>query len=314
MASALGTDDAVPGEGLKGAGPSFGVPPGACDCHVHVFVPERFPYAAKRTYTPGPASLDDLLAFEARIGMSRCGLVQPSVYGADNSCLVSALSHLGDKARGVAVIDPERTSDRELDALGRAGVRSVRINLKTQGETDPAVAARIIAATSRRVAGHGWSIQVYTGLNVLAALKDDIVRLPAPLVIDHFGGARGEGGIGQPGFADLIRLLKSGNVYLKLSAPYRSSSRAPGYEDMTAIARALIDAAPERLVWASDWPHTGGSRTASDDRSERGVADIEPFRSADVPSLLSLLVDWSGDATTWRRILVDNPAALYGFA
>lgn len=292
----------------------FAIPPGACDCHVHVFDPERLPYSPTRTYTPGPASLDDLLAFEGRIGMSRCVIVQPSVYGTDNGCLLAALKRLDDRARGVAVIDPERTPDRELDALGEAGVRSVRINLKTQGETDPAAAARALAATSRRVAGRGWSIQVYTGLSILAALKDDIVRLPVPLVVDHFGGARGEGGAGQPGFADLIQLLQSANVYLKLSAPYRSSSREPSYEDMTGIARALIDAAPARLVWASDWPHTGGGLAESRDRSDRGVADIEPFRQVDVPRLLASLADWSGDATTWRRILVDNPAALYGFS
>jgi predicted TIM-barrel fold metal-dependent hydrolase len=314
MASPIGTDDIVPGEGSKENEQRFEIPPGACDCHVHVFDPERFPYSPTRTYTPGPASLDDLLAFEGRIGMSRCVLVQPSVYGTDNSCLVAALNRLGDQARGVAVIDLERTSDRELDGLGAAGVCSVRINLKTQGETDPAAAARVLAATSRRLAGYGWSIQVYTELSILAALKDDIARLPVPLVVDHFGGARGAGGTGQPGLADLIQLLESGNVYLKLSAPYRSSSHEPGYEDMTPIARALIDAAPERLVWASDWPHTGGGLAEAGHRLHRSVADIEPFRQVDVPRLLSLLADWSDDVRTWRRILVDNPAGLYGFS
>jgi predicted TIM-barrel fold metal-dependent hydrolase len=281
---------------------------------VHVFAPDRFPYAAKRTYTPGPASVDDLLAFAGRIGMSRCVVVQPSVYGVDHACLLEALRVLGNRARGVAVIDPERTSDQELDRLDKAGVRSVRINLATEGATDPVAAARILAATSRRVVGRGWSIQVYAGLDVLAALKDSIARLPVPLVLDHFAGASGKGGRGQPGFTDLIELLADGKVHVKLSAPYRSSRRGPGYEDMEGIARAFIAAAPERMVWASDWPHTGGGTTGSNDRRDRSLATTEPFRRVNVWSLLSLLADWSGDAKTWRRILVDNPAALYGFS
>jgi 2-pyrone-4,6-dicarboxylate lactonase len=117
--------------------PRFDIPPGACDCHVHIFDPERFPYSPRRSYTPGPASVDDLLTFESRIGMSRFVLVQPSPYGSDNACLSAALNRLANKARGVAVIDPDRTPDSELDALGQAGVRSVRVNLEAHGNRDP---------------------------------------------------------------------------------------------------------------------------------------------------------------------------------
>lgn len=294
--------------------PRFQVPPGACDCHVHVFDPQRFPFTPKRSYTPGPASLENLLAFQNRIGMSRVVLVQPSVYGADNACLLSALGRLGEKARGVAVIDPASTSDAELDALARAGVRSVRVNFEAAGDRDPASAARALAAVSQRIAGRGWSIQVYARLQVIAELQDTITHLPVPLVADHFGGARGNGGTGQPGFATLLGLVKSEKVFVKLSAPYRASGRAPDYEDVSPIARALIAAAPGQMIWASDWPHTGGGATGSNDRKEWTLADIEPFRTVDVLYVLGLLADWTGDDASWRRILVDNPARLYGFA
>ena len=299
--------------GVAHAPVGFAVPPGACDCHVHVFEPDRFPYAAKRSYTPGPATVDDLLAFEGGIGMGRLVVVQPSVYGADNACLVAALVRLGDRGRGVAVIEPDRTSEAELDTLGRAGVRSVRVNLEAVGNRDPRAAERALAAVAERIAARGWSVQVYASLPVLAELEDEILHLPVPLVADHFAGARGEGGTDQPGFTTLIEMLRSGRVYVKLSAPYRASPRAPAYEDMAPIARALIQAAPERMLWASDWPHTGGGATGSNDRSGRSPSSIEPFRSVDVAHVLRLLGDWSGDAETWRRILVDNPARLYGF-
>lgn len=292
--------------------PRFDIPPGACDCHVHIFDAEHFPYSPKRSYTPGPASVDDLLAFESRIGMSRFVLVQPSPYGSDNACLLAALNRLGDKARGVAVIDPDRTPDSELDALDRAGVRSVRVNLEAHGNRDPRAAERALDAVSRRIAGRGWNIQVFASLPVIAELKDEVLRLPVPLVVDHFGGARAEAGTDQPGFATLIEMLKSGKVYLKLSGPYRAS-RDPDYGNLAEVARAFIAAAPERMVWASDWPHTGGGTVGSNERQGRSLADVEPFRQVDVPNVVSLLAEWSGDAETWRRILVDNPARLYRF-
>lgn len=277
-------------------------------------MPDRYPFSPKRSYTPGPATVDDLLDFEGRIGMDRCVLVQPSPYGADNTALLQALGRLGKKARGVAVIDPERTSDAELDQLAGAGVRSVRVNLEAAGNRDPRAAERALEVTAKRVSPRGWSIQVYASLPVLAELKEGALRLPVPLIADHFGGARGQGGIDQPGFASLIEMLKSGKVYVKLSAPYRSSQNAPDYPDVAPIAKALITAAPDRMIWASDWPHTGGGATGSNDRQGRSLNDVEPFRQVDVPHVLALLADWAGDQETWRRILVDNPARLYGFA
>jgi 2-pyrone-4,6-dicarboxylate lactonase len=305
----------VQGEGAmpEGTKPRFDMPPGACDCHVHTFAPELFPFSPKRSYTPGAASVDDLVAFQSLVGMQRCVLVQPSSYGADNACLLDSLMRLGNRARGVAVIDAELTSNAELDALSAAGVRSVRVNLEAQGDRDPRSAERALESVSRRVGPRNWSIQIYASLTVIAELKELVLRLPVPLVLDHFGDVRGEGGVDQPGFSTLVEMLKSGRVYVKLSAPYRSSKRPPDYQDLAPIARALIAAAPESMIWASDWPHTGGGATGSNDRQGRTLAEIEPFRKVDVPHVLSRLADWSPDHETWRRILVENPARLYSF-
>ena len=158
-------------------------------------------------------------------------IVQPSVYGTDNACLTAALHRLGDRARGVAVIDPERTPDSALDALQRAGVRSVRVNLETQGQRDPAAAGRALNAAARRIAGRGWSVQVFAGLPLIAALANQIGSLPVPLVADHFGGARGDGGAEQPGFSALIELLTSGKVYA--SSPHHTG--LPGASGATRI-------------------------------------------------------------------------------
>jgi predicted TIM-barrel fold metal-dependent hydrolase len=186
------------------------------------------------------------------------------------------------------------------------------MNLEAHGNRDSGVAEQALDAVSRRIAARGWSIQVFASIAVVAALKDAVLELPVPLILDHFGGARAEAGVDQPGFAAVVEMLKSGQVYLKLSAPYRASSD-PNYKGLTSIVRAFIAAAPDRLVWASDWPHTGGGAIGSDERKGRGLSDIEPFRQVDVQRVLALLAEWSDDAKMWHRILVDNPARLYNF-
>ena len=218
---------------------SFAVPAGACDCHVHVFGrAARFPFAARRGYTPPPASAAQLLALQEALNLSRVVIVQPSVYGSDNSCTLDGMRRLGPRARGVAVID-EATSNAALDEMHRAGIRGVRVNLATAGESDPAQARRNLAAAVARVAPLGWHVQVYTELSVIAALQDDVARLGVPIVFDHFGGAQAQaaGGTGQPGFAALLALVKAGHAYVKVSAAYRSSNKAPAYDDVAPLAR-----------------------------------------------------------------------------
>ena len=284
--------------------PSFEVPSGACDCHTHIFGPaERFPFSAKRLYTPGPASIADLEAMHRALHIERVVVVHPSPYGADNSCTVDAVRKLGNRARGVAVID-DTISDAMLADMHAAGVRGVRVNLESYGESDPAVARRHLQHAAERVAPLGWHVQTYTNLAILAALHDTILKLPTTLVVDHFGRPQAALGITQSGFEQFLALLRSGKIYVKISAPYRISQQAH-YSDAAPIARAIIAANPDRIVWGSDWPHPGAAK--------RDPAVIEPFRPEDNGQALNRLAEWTKDRTEVQKILVDNPARLYKF-
>jgi predicted TIM-barrel fold metal-dependent hydrolase len=286
----------------------FAVPEGACDGHVHVFgTAAQFRFADRRSYTPPPASADELAALLAALHLSRVVIVQPSVYGTDNSCTLDGMRRLGPaRARGVAVIG-ENTSDGELDAMHGAGIRGIRVNLETAGESDPDLARRLLADAAARVAGRGWHVQVYTRLAVIAALRDEVMHLPLPVVFDHFGGAQAAGGIGQPGFAALLDLVHAGRAYVKISAAYRSSNEAPAYADVAPLARALIDANPERIVWGSDWPHPHAAAPGAE------LSEPTPFYDIDDGLALNQLADWAQDAAIRRKILVENPARLYDF-
>ena len=291
--------------GATQTAPSFAVPRGACDCHVHVFGPdERFPLSPKRLYTPGPASIDDLLALHRALHIDRVVIVHPSPYGADNAVTVDAVRKLGARARGVAVID-DATSDAMLDDMHAAGIRGARVNLESYGESDPAVAGKHLQRTAERVARLGWHVQTFTNLAILAALHDMILKLPTTLVVDHFGRPKASQGTAQPGFAEFLGLLRSGKVYVKISAPYRIS-QAPHYTDAAPIARAMIAANPDRIVWGTDWPHPAGA-------AKRDPAVIEPFRPEDNGQALNRLAQWTKDTGELQKILVDNPARLYQF-
>jgi predicted TIM-barrel fold metal-dependent hydrolase/predicted NBD/HSP70 family sugar kinase len=286
----------------------FAVPDRACDCHVHVFgAPAEFPFAATRGYTPPPAAAAELATLLDTLHLSRVVIVQPSVYGSDNSCTLDCMRQLGERARGVAVID-ETTSNAALDDMHRAGIRGVRVNLETAGETDPDAARRSLAAAVERVKERGWHVQVYTRPSVIARLSEEVASLEVPIVFDHFGGARAEAGIGEPGFAELLALIKAGHAYVKVSAAYRSSERAPAYGDVAPLARALIAANPDRIVWGSDWPHPNGDNA----RGKPFGAIAEPF-PIDDGLVFDQLPKWVPDPAIRTKILVDNPARLYGF-
>jgi predicted TIM-barrel fold metal-dependent hydrolase len=285
--------------------PAFALPPGACDCHVHVIGdPSRYAMVPTRRYTPPQASVEALLALQSALHLERVVVVQPSFYGTDNRCTVDALQALGARARGIAVID-EYATDAQLDALQKSGVRGVRVNLETAGETDSAAAFDKLFAAAARVSGRDWHVQCYTRLSIVAALKDEIGALPVPVVLDHFAGAKAEGG--EPGWSALLALVRSGNVYVKLSAPYRISSQ-PGYGDVAPLARALVETRADRMLWGSDWPHTSSARPPGS-----GVETISPFTPIDDGAVLNLFASWVPDPATRRQILVDNPARLYGF-
>ena len=285
----------------------FAVPSGACDCHVHVFgAGAEFPFVARRGYTPAPATVEELLQLQNALALERVVIVQPSVYGTDNSCTLEGIRRLGtERARGVAVIDG-RTGDSALREMHAAGIRGVRVNLETAGETDPALSRRNLAAAVERIAPLGWHVQVYTRLSVVEALYDDVTRLEVPIVFDHFGGAQASGGVNQPGFAELLALVASGKAYVKVSGHYRSSAKAPAFDDVAPLARALIAANADRVLWGTDWPHPHHAEPGKE-------MEITPSFDIDDGLALNQLGRWAPTAATRRKILVENPARLYDF-
>lgn len=283
------------------------MPPNACDCHVHVFEdPAAFPLSAGRLYTPGPATSRNLLELLDAIGVRRAVIVQPTPYGADNSCLVDALDRLAGRARGVVVLETPAT-DQELSVMNQAGVRGIRVNLETVGANDTKAAARDIMAAAATAEKVGWHVQTYASLAMVAALHDVILDLPVPLVIDHFGRAQAKRGISQPGFEALLSLVTSGKAYVKLSAPYRISEDTD-YSDVDEIANRLITANSDRMLWCSDWPHPFPQ--AGIPRSPLG---IEPFKVEDDGKALDRLMRWARTPDIARKILADNPERLYMF-
>lgn len=291
---------------VKHTPPNFDVPRNACDCHVHVFDP-AFPYAATRAYTPAPATLDDLKALHAALHIERVVIVHPSVYGSDNSCTVESVRALQGRARGVAVID-NTVSDAMLVDMHEAGIRGVRINLGAIGESDPNVAKRYLMDAAARVAPLGWHVQTYAALPVLSALRDTIAALPVTLVVDHFACADAALGPDQPGLGAIYDLMRAAKIYVKISAAYRSS-KLPGQSDIAPLARALIAANGDRILWGTDWPHPGGGAG----KPITDFTSIEPFIAVDDGFALNRLNEWCGTRATLENILVANPARLYGF-
>jgi predicted TIM-barrel fold metal-dependent hydrolase len=191
--------------------------------------------------------------------------------------------------------------------MGRAGVCSIRLNLATFGAHDPDAARRRLLDAADRLKSRNWHVQLFTNLSVIAAIAETVLHSPVPVVFDHFGGARAADGVAQPGFAELVDLVRSGKAYVKISGAYRISENAPDYADAAPLAKALIAANPDRILWGTDWPHPattppGGKAT-----------DLTPFHDIDDGRLLNQLAVWAPDPAMRRKILVDNPARLYGF-
>ena len=286
----------------------FDVPAGACDCHTHIFGdPRRFPFFANRVYTPESASVEEMRALHRALHMNRVVIVQPSVYGTDNACTLDAVRRIGSRARAVAVID-DTTSASALDEMHNAGVRGIRLNLATSGQTDPAVALRRVQKAVEQLQGRRWHIQIYTGLSVVEAINKAVMASPIPVVFDHFGGAQAALGIRQPGFDALLGLVRSGKAYVKISGAYRSSNAGPDYADVAPLAKALIAANPRRILWGTDWPHPDSAAVAG-----RTLTDIAPLLPIDDGRVMNQLVAWAPGADQRRTILVENPARLYDF-
>jgi predicted TIM-barrel fold metal-dependent hydrolase len=272
--------------------PKFAVPANACDCHAHIFGPvTKYPYSEVRSFTPPDASPDAFLKMLGTVGIGRMVVVQASCYGTDNRRTADAIAEIGlHRARGVAAIDLN-TSDETLRALDRAGIKAARF--VTTGAGGPAVEA--LPAVARKVAPLGWHIEAYMPSTQWAEIADVIPTLPTGLVLDHMGGVNANETENDPGLKAILRLLESERCWVKLSG-YRNSVAGYPYADVAPLARRLQAAAPDRCVWGSDWPHT-----------------VVPGTMPDDGMLLDLLADWFPDAATRQRILVDNPARLYGF-
>jgi predicted TIM-barrel fold metal-dependent hydrolase len=286
----------------------FDVPAGACDCHTHIHGdPATFPFFSGRVYTPEMALPEEMTALHRALHVQHVVIVTPSVYGTDNSATLYGMRARGAGARGVAVID-DATPDSQLDAMDQAGVRGIRLNLATVDVTDPTVGRQRFRAAVERVKRRRWHVQLYTSPGMIAAIKDLVAASPVPVVFDHFGGARAEHGLEQPGFAELVELVRSGQAYVKISGAYRASSLAPDYGDVVPLARALIAANPDRVVWGTDWPHP-------DARTRPGgkPTDVTPLLDIDDGRVLNQLPVWAPDPAIRQKILVTNPARLYGF-
>jgi predicted TIM-barrel fold metal-dependent hydrolase len=275
---------------------------------VHVFGdPQRYAFFAGRTYTPETATSGELRQLLAALRLERVVVVQPSVYGTDNSCTLDGIRELGTRARGVAVID-EKTTDPELDAMGKAGIRGIRLNLATAGVTDPATARNRLEFGIARARNRGWHIQINTQPSVIQALSAQFAASPVPIVFDHFGGANATAGVKDPGFAALVGLVKSGSAYVKISGAADSVSTLPDLSDVTPLAKALVAANPQRILWGTNWPHPGSARVPG-----RKPTDLAPHVQTDDGKVLNVLPVWVPDGETRRLILVENPARLYGF-
>ncbi len=287
---------------------NFDVPAGACDCHTHIHPdPAKFPFYGGRVYTPELASPEEMSALHKALHVERVVIVTPSVYGTDNSATLFGMKVRGPTARAVAVID-DKTSESELDAMQQAGCRGIRLNLATGGIDDPNVGRARFQAATDRMKGRGWHVQLFTSLAMVSAIRDLVASAPVPVVFDHFGGARARLGVEQPGFSDLLALVKSGKAYVKISGAYRASKLAPDYADAVPLAQALIAANPDRIVWGTDWPHPDSVTPPG-----RKVTDVTPLLQIDDGRLLNQLPVWAPDAAIRKKILVDNPARLYGF-
>ena len=283
------------------------LPRGACDCHMHVFGQyAKFPMAVDRSYTPPEISLARYRDMARALGLSRVVIVQPSIYGVDNRCLAAALQEWGCEARGVVAID-ETTTDGTLDYFDHIGVRGVRINAISNGRTDPGALAASLGGTASRIQSLGWHIQIYSDLGQIEAAAAAIEACPVPVVIDHFGLARGSLGVAQPGFKALLRLVRQGDVWVKLSGADRLSKDGSSYSDMAPLVQALSEANLDHLIWGSDWPHT-----PLHSHGRHTDARVATFRDVDDGGLLTTLAAWLGDDL--HRVLVANPARLYGFA
>jgi 2-pyrone-4,6-dicarboxylate lactonase len=277
-------------------------PANACDTHFHVFgPPEQFPFVATHEYTPPAAPLDHYLKMLAVIGIERAVVVQPSVHGLDNSAALDAITNSRGKFRGVGRID-DKTPKDAIQRLHERGIRGVRFNLLDRPRGN--VSLDVLDRCVENVAELGWSIDLHIDMKNLIDQEKRIRAMPVPVVLDHIARVKPAEGLNQPGFQLLLELIKLEHVWVKVSGADKiCNTRVHSYFGLPFIevipyAQAVIAAAPERIIWGTDWPHSN---------------NFAPGHTPNDGDLLDLLTAFAPDARTRKQILVDNPAALYGF-
>jgi predicted TIM-barrel fold metal-dependent hydrolase len=278
--------------------PAFAMPTGACDCHAHICGPlAAYPCIPERLYTPTECSMGDYEQMLATLGVSRAVLVQPSFYGADNRAMLDAMKAATIPVRGVAVV-PEDVGDAELERLHSAGVRGARFNIVDIQTAKGVLPIERIRRLAERIARFGWHVELLMHADEFPDLDRTLGTLPVDVVLAHLGYVKTNKGLETEGFRALLRLLAEGRAWVKLTGPYRISTTGIPHGDTDAFAHQLVDAAADRLVWGTDWPH------------------VMAKWSLPMPNdgdLTDLLLRWIPDEAKRRRVLVDNPIRLYGF-
>lgn len=273
--------------------PRLKAPAGMVDTAIHIYE-KKYPIAPTATFAPPEAPVEDYLKVCKRVGIARTIVVQPTAYGTDNRCTVEAIAAMGqDRARGVAVVDPS-VSDAELDRLTKAGIRGIRFFMMPGGVLSWDDADKL----APRVVAFGWTLNLQLDGRTFADYEERVKRWPGTLVIDHTGKFLEPVPVDHPGVKTIQRLLENGRTYLKLAGPYETSKKGPpNYDDVGALAKTFVKTAPERMMWASNYPQPNPP------------GGIKPDNAA----LLDVMLDWVPDETTRNKILVDNPVRLYGF-
>jgi predicted TIM-barrel fold metal-dependent hydrolase len=273
--------------------PRLQAPAGACDCHAHVFDGGRFAYQPNRGYTPPDNPVARLLALHDVLGIARGVVVQASVHGIDNGAVLDAASAHPQRLRAVAAVTEEVT-DPELARMHAAGVRGIRVNLVDRGGM-PFRSLDALVDMGRRIRDLGWHVELLVHVESAPELRSIMTRLSVPAIVGHVGYTKVSAGLDHPGYRDFLSVLRDGYGWVKLTAPYRiSAQKAPPYDDVIPFVRAVVEAAPDRVVWGSDWPHVMLSNPMPNDGD-----------------LVDLLATWVPEVELRHRILVNNPQRLY---
>ena len=277
--------------------PKITLPKLACDTHAHILGPiARYAYSPARVYTPPDCLLSDYQQMLATLGVERAVLVQPSVYGSDNTVMLNTMQAAGGAFRGVAVVE-DHIADAELAKLNAAGVRGVRVNIVDVKDRKPGTLPMAeLTALAKRIAPLGWHMEFLMHCDEFADMDRTFADFPVDIVLGHLGYMKADKGLNDPGFQALLRLMKAGKAWVKFTGPYRISTQAMPHADTSAYAHALIAANAQRVLWGSDWPHVMVKSAMPNDGD-----------------LCDLLSAWIPDAATREQVLVNNPAKLYGF-